>query len=66
MYGPPPNITPFKRTATLLGGHSTPSKPFVVTEYSPFFIVSPNAERPKQEQGDFRSRFGRIIPSPET
>jgi hypothetical protein len=30
--GPPPNITPFRRTTTPPGGQSTPSNPFTLTE----------------------------------
>jgi len=32
------------------GGQSTPSNPFVVMEYSPFFIVTPNSLS-QQDQG---------------
>jgi hypothetical protein len=36
---PPPNTTPSRRKQTPPGGQSTPSKPFAVIEYIPFFIV---------------------------
>jgi len=39
----PPNNTPFRRKKTPPGGHSTPSNPFVVIEYSPFFIAGPDS-----------------------